>query len=89
MVMINKGTLMVLAEAISKIEDKDDDYMNNEVWQKLRMLEDEAYKIYAEQEMAKSQERKDGCNYDDIKEKASKVISQCKEYLGVIYERRR
>ena len=87
--MIGKATLMILAEAIAKIEDKDDDYMNNEVWQRLRALEDEAYKIYAEQEMAKNQQKKDGTDYADIKEKANKVIKDCKEYLGAIYERHR
>lgn len=87
--MINKGTLMVLAEAISKIEDKDDDYMNNEVWQRLRKLEDEAYKIYAEQEMAESCQKVKSTNYANIKEKASKVINECKEYLGAIYGRRK
>lgn len=79
---VNKGTLIVISEAISKIEDKDSDYTNNEVWKKLKEIEESAYKVYAMQEIDRNKE-KVNCEHERVRKDAKEIIDACNDFLGV------
>ena len=49
--MIDRNTLKIIGEAIQKIEDKNDDYQNDKTWQRLRSVQEEAFKDFAKQEI--------------------------------------
>ena len=55
--MIDKNTLEALADAIMRIEKKDFNYQENDTWQKLRKMQEDAFKEYAKQEIEYSKTR--------------------------------
>lgn len=78
--MIDKETLLILNDAIIKIENNDSNYMESKTWQRLRKVQDEAFKEFAKQEIEYCKS-KEGLRVD---RDYSKTIKDCEEFLNFV-----
>lgn len=80
--MIDRETLFIINEAIVRIENKDDNYTENPTWQRLRKVQDEAFKDFAKQEI-KYCKSKNGVRVD---RDYNSDIRNYEEFLNIIQE---
>lgn len=78
--MVDRETLYIINDAIVKIEDKDINYTENVTWQRLRKVQDEAFKEFAQQELERYKSKSKintGIDY-------SRKIEEYEEYLNIM-----